>query len=336
VKILARLYLLVLPFFGALFITALLRPAVVQLRELGLPRALATWIVLILGFLVLGGLAFFVINRAIAQYPQLVDQLGNAVSRTRDFLSKRPFHISPSQIDNWEKSLTTELTKHKGSVLSGVLTGVTLLGEVVTGLVICFFSTFFLLYDGDRIWGFVLGLFPDRARRGVDEAGSLAWNRLAGFTRGTFLIACFHAIVVAIALLIIGVPLVAPLALLVFVGSFVPIVGAVIFGGFAALVVFLTHGVVPTIVFLGVLVLDNQIEAHLLQPFLVGRFVRLHPLAVILAITAGGIWGGIVGAIIALPITSVTYAIADYYSRGRPVLVTTDVSGRAVGSLPRR
>jgi predicted PurR-regulated permease PerM len=93
---------------------------------------------------------------------------------------------------------------------------------------------------------------------------------------------------------------------------------------------------VPTIVFLGVLVLDNQIEAHLLQPFLVGRFVRLHPLAVILAITAGGIWGGIVGAIIALPITSVTYAIADYYSRGRPVLVTTDVSGRAVGSLPRR
>jgi predicted PurR-regulated permease PerM len=185
--------------------------------------------------------------------------------------------------------------------------------HLLASAVLAFFVTFFLLYDGENIWRWLVSAFPATTRRGINMAGRQAWNRLAGYVKGTFVIACFHAIVVTITLLILGVPLVAPLGALVFVGSFLPIVGALIFGGLAVIVALITKGAVAAIVLVIVLVADNQIEAHVLQPFLVGRFLRLHPLAVVLAVATGGYLAGIIGAILALPMTAVATAVVGYY-----------------------
>jgi putative heme transporter len=179
-----------------------------------------------------------------------------------------------------------------------------------------FFMTFFLLYDGDRIWAWIVDFFPVTARRRVIGAGLQAWDRLAGFVRGTFVIAVFHAVVAAISLSILRVPLVAPLTLLIFIGSFLPIVGSIIFGSLAVAIALVTRGTVLGGILAAILIVDNQVEAHYLQPVLVGRYVRLHPMAVAIAIAGGGVLEGIPGAVIAVPFVAVVYAVLRYLATG--------------------
>ncbi len=315
-RIAARLYLVTLPFVAGLLFCALLLPLTLWMRRRRVPRGAAAAITVLIAFVVLGGIGFFVVDRAVAEYPTLVDKLGTAISKSRDFLVNGPLHLKSSQVDNWQHSAVDLLNKHRNTVAQGVLTGVQAFSEFLVATVLAFFVTVFLLYDGDRIWDWLVRLFPPRGRAHAHEAGLRAWARLSGFVRGTFLIAVFHGVVVAVALTIMRVPLVAPLALLVFLGSFIPIVGAFLFGGVAVIVTFVAAGLVPAIILIVVLVVDNQIEAHILQPFLVGRYVRLHPLAVALAITAGGLIAGVVGAILAVPMTAAGYAVAHYFATG--------------------
>jgi predicted PurR-regulated permease PerM len=312
VWLLGKLYLLVLPSIAAILISALLRPVVTWFRRRGFPRALATWTTILLGFIVLGGVVFFAVNRIEAEAPQLASQASTLLSHLLHFLRK-DLHISSKTIGSAEHKAISYLNTHRSTLAKGVLSGVLTVAKVVTALVECFFITFFLLYDGENIWRWLVRLFPSRSRSRVHEAGQEAWIRISGWVRGTFVIASFHAIVVSITLVGLGAPLVVPLGLLVFLGSFIPIVGSVIFGGLAALVTLVDLGVVPALILLGVLVVDNQIEAHVLQPFLVGRYVRLHPLAVVLVIAAGGFLEGIEGAIIALPFTSALYAAVESF-----------------------
>jgi predicted PurR-regulated permease PerM len=233
--------------------------------------------------------------------------------------------VQAKNVDNLQNTITKWLDSHRSSVASGLVTGVSVVSEVLVGAVLALFSTFFLLYDGRRIWMFCVRLLPRTGHARADAAAISAWDRISGFVRGTFLIACFHGLVMGVSLAAMGVPLVAPLALLVFLGSFIPIVGVVIFGGLAVLVTFGTKGLVLALVLLGILVVANQIESHVLQPFLVGRYVHLHPLAVALAITAGSVLGGIVGAILAVPVVSATDAVIRSLARGEP-----DPAGAAV------
>lgn len=301
------LYLIVLPMIGAIFLSALLRPVVQFFRRHGFPRALATWTTVLLGFAILGGVIFFVTDRVSAQSGTLAGSLTQLVDHARN-VAIRDFHVRPRSINGLQSKITTYLTKHSTSLLHGVLSGVLVVGEALTGTIIGFFISFFVLYDGDRIWAWLIGLFPVRQRSRIHDAGGEAWMRISGWIRGTFLIAVFHSVVVGITLSLLHAPLVVPLALLVFFGSFLPIVGAVVFGGFAALVTLVDRGLVPALVLVGVLLVDSQIETHLLQPFLVGRYVRLHPLAVVLVIAAGGFLAGVEGAIVALPLTSAMFA----------------------------
>ncbi len=312
-----RLYLLVLPLFGALLVAALLHPLVDFFRHRGFPRALAAWSTIIAAFVVLGGIGFFVVNRTIAEYGALVDQVTHLVNSVTRFLESGPFHLRGAQLDQLKSQVLSSLDHNRSTIAQGVVTGVTTVGEIVTGVVLAFFVTFFFLYDGDRIWAWIAGLFPRTSRGDVRAAGSRAWTRLAGYVRGTFLIAVFHGAVVALTLALMGAPLVAPLALLVFLGSFIPIVGAVVFGGLAALVVLVTQGWLLAVIFVAVLVVDNQIEAHVLQPFLVGHYVRLHPLAIVVVIAGGGFLEGVPGAILAVPIVSAAYAAAQYFAEAR-------------------
>jgi predicted PurR-regulated permease PerM len=168
--------------------------------------------------------------------------------------------------------------------------------------------TIILLADGDRMWEWLVARLPEAARPRVQRAGAPAWQRLSGWIRGTFVIAVFHSGVVAITLVSLGVPLVAPLTVLVFLGSFIPLVGAIVAGSLATLVTFASQGTTAAIVFVIVLLIDNQIEAHVLQPFLVGRYVRLHPFVVAIVITAGALLGGLAGALLAVPFTAALYA----------------------------
>jgi predicted PurR-regulated permease PerM len=308
-RVLARLYLVVLPFVGSLFVVALLLPVVNWLRARGVPRALATAGVLLAGLVGLGLIAWFVTDQVTSQYSDLVNQLSASLARLNKDLTGPPFHLHSNGLEHARTTVTHWLEDHRGTVAAGLVTGVSVVSEALVGVVLAFFTTFFLLYDGTRIWAFLTGLLPVGGRARADGAGASAWRRITGYVRGTFLIACFHGLVMGITLAAAGVPLAAPLALLVFLGSFIPIVGVVVFGGLAVLVTFGTKGLVLALVVTAVLVLANQVESHLLQPFLVGRYVHLHPLAVALSITAGGVLAGIIGAILAVPIVSVVDAV---------------------------
>jgi predicted PurR-regulated permease PerM len=327
VRVLDRLYFVVLPFIGAVFATSLSYPLLRFLRSRGIPRAGAAAITFLLAGIIFGGVSVFVVDRAISQYSELVGQVGQAVTQFRHFLTT-DLHVKSSSTASIGNTIETYLNSHSSSVASGALNGITTVGEALAAFILFLFMTFFLIYDGGAIWGFVVELFPVQARDRVRGAGNQAWARLAGFIRGTFIIAIIHAVVAAVALSILQVPLVAPLSLLIFIGSFLPVVGSIIFGSLAVAVTLVTRGTVPGIVLMGILIVDNQIEAHLLQPLLVGRYVRLHPLAVAVAIAGGGVLGGIIGAVLAVPFVAVVYAVLRFLVTGE------DDTARAAAEHP--
>jgi predicted PurR-regulated permease PerM len=315
VRFMDKLYFIVLPFFAALFATALGYPLVSWFQRKGLPRAFGTWLTVLIATVVFGGVAIFVVNRAISQYPDLVEQVQAAVTKFQHFLTN-DLHIKSSSTSSIEQTITDYLEEHQSAIAEGALSGIATVAETLAGIVLWFFMTFFMLYDGHNIWNWFASLFPAGSRHRVHDAGEQAWSRLEGFVRGTFIIAVFHGIVVAITLTVMGVPLVAPLSLLVFMGSFLPIVGAFLFGGLAVAITFVTQGWVMGVVLIGILIIDNQIEAHVFQPFLVGKYVELHPLAVAVAIAGGGVLEGVYGAVLAVPVVAVVFAVAKSLAAG--------------------
>jgi predicted PurR-regulated permease PerM len=319
-----KLYFVVLPLIVGLLATALAHPLVSFFRRRGLPRAAATWLTVVIAAGVIAGIFYLVVQRASDQYPTLVADLQRTVTSVENFL-KRDLHIGGGTVNNLGNRITTYLQAHQSSIASSGVSVAARAGEVIAGVVLWFFITFFFLYDGDNIWDWIVGLVPPGGRERMRGAGDKAWARVAGFVRGTFLIALIHGLVAGISLEILRVPLVLPLALLVFVGSFIPIVGALAFGGLAVLITFVTRGAVPGIVFIGILVVDNQVEAHILQPFLVGRYVRLHPLVVAISIAGGSLLEGLPGAILAVPFVAVSYAVAKYLFIGEDEALNEEV-----------
>jgi putative heme transporter len=333
-KFIDVMYLILLPFFASLFAVSLAYPLVRYLDNRGLRRWLSTLITVALAVLVLVGISVFVVDRATVEYPDLVNQAAAAVTHFRHFLTV-DLHVKSSSTSSIGTTITNYLDKHSSSVASGALSGITTVGEVIAAAVLWFFITVFLLYDGENVWAWVVRLFPQRARPRVEGAGEVAWDRLAGFVRGTFIIALVHAVVMAVSLTILGVPLVAPLTLLVFIGSFVPIVGSILFGGLAVAITFVTQGTISGIVLIAILVIDNQVEAHVMQPFLVGRYVRLHPLAVALSIAGGAVLQGIAGAVLAVPFVAVVYAVLHYLATGTDPVADESDSPPEEGEPPR-
>jgi predicted PurR-regulated permease PerM len=308
-RVAQQLYLVSLPIAAALLMTALLSPVVTALRRHRVPRGLATALT-VLGMLgVVVGLLTWVVQRAIAEAPTLSSELSAAVQK---------LPISNATLLRLRGQFVDYLQSGSGSLAGGVITGVQTGAEVITGVLLTLLLTIILLADGDRMWGWLVAHLPVTARPRVQRAGLPAWERLSGWIRGTFVIAVFHSVVVAITLAILGVPLVAPLTVLVFLGSFIPLVGAILAGGLATLVTFASQGTTAAIVFVIVLLIDNQVEAHVLQPFLVGRYVRLHPFVVAIVITAGALLGGLAGALLAVPFTAAVYAALTHLPDPHP------------------
>lgn len=316
VDLMGRLTVLVLPLLGALFFTALLQPVASGLRDLRLPRSLAALLAVLLLAVVVAAVAVFAGLRGSSAVPELVDQAGGVVTHLGDLVRRTPLgNGNQMSVDRIQQNVLDYLAAHRNTLLQEVLAGLRLLLETLAALVLGVFFTLYFLYDGEGIWAWLVGLVPEARQERVDLAGRQAWRRVGGFVRGTFVIAAFHGIVVGIVLWLLGTPLIFPLALLVFVGSFIPIVGAVVFGGLALLVTLVSQGVVPALIFLVVLVIENQVEAHVLQPFLVGRFVRLHPVAIAVVITGGGLLAGVPGAIVAIPLVSAVHGAVKVLRR---------------------
>jgi predicted PurR-regulated permease PerM len=307
-KFILKIEVVVLPVLAALVFTALLRPVSVRLQAHGVPRILATWMTFGLAVIVVLGIGTLVVYRSVHEWHSLITDLNATSTKLRNYLSKPPFNLKSTDLSNLQQKAVAQLNQHRGAIVNGVLSGASVAGEALAGIVLAAFITFFLLYDGEHIWRFVSSPLRSRTAERADRAALAAWSTLSGYIRGSVLIAGFHAIVMGVSLIILRVPLVAPIALLVFITSFIPLVGVLVGGGAAVFVTFGTQGVKDGVILLIILIITHQAEGHLLQPFVMGRSVRLHPLAIALALTIGTILEGIVGAIVAVPLVAMVHA----------------------------
>jgi predicted PurR-regulated permease PerM len=317
-RVIGLLAIVVVPCTAALLLTALLQPLKARLRRAGLPSLAATWCTLLVGALVLGGLVMLVTNRVSADYPVLVEETRHTTTQVEAWLSGAPFHLKNSSVQGALNNIPGYLSKHKALVEGTVVAGGKIAAEFFGGLVLMIFVMFFLIKDGERIWSWLIsGLHGDAAGR-VNRAGHAAWLAVVYYMRGTVAVAAIHAVVIGLTLYIMGAPLVIPLAVLVFVAAFVPLVGLLVAGALAIMVVLAAKGWVAAVILLGVLIVEDQLEGHLLQPQVVGRVIRLHPLAVILSLAVGGVLAGIVGAVVAIPIVAVITRAVPELRRGDP------------------
>jgi len=303
-RVAALLYIVVVPCAAAILLTALLQPLTAPLRRRGMSPLAATWCILLLAIVLLGGAGWLVTTRVQADYPSLVTQFKHTTAQVQAWLAGPPFHLHTGSLQQLSNDVVKYLSQHKSAVEGTVVTGSRIVVELLAGVVLCFFVSFFLIKDGTRIWQWLTSRFQPERRRRADLAGAAAWQAVVYYVRGTVAIAAIHAVVLGVTLTIIGAPLVAPLALFMFVAAFVPLLGVLVAGAVALLVVLATKGWIAAIIVLIVMVVMNQLEGHLLQPQVVGKMVRLHPLAVILVLAVGGVVAGIAGAVVAVPITA--------------------------------
>jgi putative heme transporter len=302
--IVEKLEVIIVPVLLALMISALLVPIVDWLDRRGLPRGAAVALVVVGGFALLGGILTFVVSQFVVGLPDLTEQVARSIEVARRWLINGPAHLRGEQLDNARNGAIEALHNNQSKLTSGALSTAATVTELVTAAVLVLFTLIFFLYGGRNIFAYVSGIFPAHVRERVLEAGRAGYGSLIGYVRATFLVALTDAAGVGAGLAIMGVPLALPLASLVFFGAFIPLVGAVIAGFLAVVVALLAKGFVYALLTLGLLVVINQLEAHLLQPLVMGRAVSIHPLAVVLAISAGSVLAGIVGALLAVPTTA--------------------------------
>ena len=256
---------------------------------------------LLTGLAVVGGLLTFVVSQFVTGLPGLIDQVTESIDRTRIRLINGPLGLSRDQINQAGDSVIGTLRGHQEQLTSGALSTAGTLTELVTGALLALFTLIFFLHGGRNIWQFVTQVLPCTVRERVRDAGR-SGHSLIGYVRATFLVALVDAVGIGTGLAIMGVPLALPLASLVFLGAFIPLVGAVVSGVLAVVVALLAKGIVYALLTFGLIIAVQQLEAHVLQPFVMGRAVSIHPLAVVLGIAAGSVIAGIVGALLTVPV----------------------------------
>jgi predicted PurR-regulated permease PerM len=305
-KVAVVLRLLVLPFIAALLLTALLQPLTARLRRLGMPRLAAAWCTLLAAIVVLAGLGVLVANRVQADYPRLAAEVQRTAHKVQIYLTGPPFRLKGIRLEQLSSKLLKYLSQHQSVVAGTVVAGGRIFLESLTGLILTIFITFFLLKDGSKIWTWLIsGLRHPVARTRAEDAGVVAWHVLGSYVRGTTVVAAIHALAIGLALWILGVPLLVPLVILIFLAAYVPLVGILVVGALAITMTLATRGWIAAVILLVVFLAENQLDSHLLQPLVVGRAVRLHPLGIIVVLAVGGIAAGIPGAIVAVPTTAV-------------------------------
>ncbi|WP_079063015.1 AI-2E family transporter [Peterkaempfera griseoplana] len=314
-RVVTTLRIVALAFMAALLIAALLQPTVAWLRRHGLPRALAAALTFLSGLVGIGLVGWFVVWQVTTNLESVTSRVQEGVDQLRDWLVKGPLHLTDKQISDFAKQISKAIGTNSDAITSAGFTGVTIAVEVLTGVVLAAFCTFFLLYDGERIWQWTLRGLPRHSRYAMAGAGPRAWATLTSYVRGTVLVAFIDSVCIGIGIELLNVPLAVPLAVIIFLGAFVPLVGALVTGTVAVLIALVTQGPFTAAMVLVVLVAVQQIEGHLLQPLILGRAVRVHPLAVVLAVASGSIVAGIGGAVVSVPLVAVTNTVVGYLRR---------------------
>jgi predicted PurR-regulated permease PerM len=299
--LLLKLEILFVPVALATILAALLMPVVDFLDKRGAPRGGAVALVLLSGFAVFGGLLTFVVTQFVEGAPALVSQVSASIEGVGKWLTDGPLQVSDQQINQARDTAINALQSNQEKLTSGALSTAGTLTEILTGALLVLFTLIFLLHGGRNIFGFVTKVFPVSVRDRVRDAGRAGFRSLIGYVRATFLVALVDAVGIGVGLAIMGVPLALPLASLVFMGAFVPLVGAVLTGFLAVVVALIAKGWIYALIALGLIIAVQQLEAHVLQPLVMGRAVSIHPLAIVLVIAGGAVLAGIVGALLAVP-----------------------------------
>lgn len=313
---LSHVALVVLPVIGALLLATFLEPPAAWLKGRGVPDALASLVTVLGGLAVLAGIGVVIVPPLVGAVDDLSGELTEAIDAAEDWLLTGPLELSQEQLRNGVDQAADQLRDSVGTITDQVVSGAILVAEVMAGIALTIVLLFFFLKDGPRMWEWIVGLFAAR-RQEVDDLGRRAWVALGGFIRGQTLVALVDAVFIGLALLIIGIPLVLPLAVITFFGAYIPIVGAFVSGLLAVLVALVSEGLLAAVLALAAIILVQQVEGNVLQPVIVGRAVSLHPVAVLLAVTTGGVLYGIIGAFLAVPLTAVAATIGGYMREQR-------------------
>ncbi len=320
---LVQLRLVVVPVLIAIVLAAAVTP-VVTVLDGRLPRLVAVWIAMLTGFAALVAVGWIVVRGIRNEWEELRDQAEQGFEEFQRFLTSGPIPIDAAQLDQ-ARDAVLELLQGE-QVRTGALAGATAAAEVVAGMFLGVVLLFFLLKDGERIWTFFLQPATGHRRRRLELVGRRSVEVLGGYVRGTAVVALVDAVIIGIALAVLGVPLAFPLALVVFLGAFIPLVGATVAGILAALVALVANGPVVALIVVGVVIAVNQLEGDILAPVVLGKALSLHPLAILLALTAGTILAGIIGALLAVPLAAVAWTAVTTWAEDKRR--TTEQEGR--------
>ncbi|KAJ1684715.1 hypothetical protein LUZ63_019986 [Rhynchospora breviuscula] len=302
------------PLIISLLAAALLGPAVRRLDRLGVPHKLSALLVVVLGLGAIALLLVFVVSQILSGVEDLSTQVVDALDQVRTWLRDGPLGISDADLQSALTSLQESVSSTGGRFVGYATEFGTAVGHVVAGAFIVLFATYFFLADGPLIWTWAVRILPRDSRPRVDSSGWVAWRSLTQFVRATVVVAAVDAVGIVIVALILKVPFVVALGVLVFLGAFIPLVGATVSGFVAVLVALIAQGPIVALLMLGGVILVQQVEAHILQPFVMGRLVSVHPLGVIVAIGLGVLLAGVAGALVAVPFAAALNAVAQHLS----------------------
>ena len=311
-----ELRLIVIPLLLAIVIAALLVPFSSFLQRHHWPKWLAIVVAELGIVVVIGGLLFLVVTQVYSGFDDLSRQTVESYDDLKTWLLEGPLHLTETDINQYAQQALAAVQQDSGMLVSGALSVGSTVGHVLTGVLLTLFSTLFILIDGPNIWRWVVRLFPHRARGAVDGAGRAGWVTLTNFVKVQILVAFVDAVGIGLGSFFLGVPLAIPIGVLVFLGSFVPVIGAVVTGALAVFIALVYNGPVIALILLIVVLGVQQLEGHILQPLIMGSAVKVHPLAVVLAVAGGSIVAGIAGAFFAVPVVATLNVMVNYVASG--------------------
>lgn len=312
----AQLSFLVIPLFVAVLLAALAAPVSIALRKLRFPRWLATITTLVVFLVVVGGLVYLVINEVVRGWESLQARTILAYDDFVQYLLDSPLQVTESQLNEWVTALATEFNIDSSWILSGALSVTSSVGSWLVGAGIAIFALIFFIHDGARIWEYVVSWFPALARPAILGASRSGWSTLIEFVKVQIFVAFVDALGIGLGALFLGLPLVVPIAVAVFLGAFIPIVGGTVAAALAILVALVYEGPVTALIMLIIVLAVQQLEGQILQPLIMGPALRIHPLAVVLSIAAGGYLAGIAGVLFAVPVVAFTNVAVKYLAAG--------------------
>lgn len=313
----ARLTLVVVPTLIAVLVASVLHPAAARLVQRGVPAVLAVLAVFVLALVAIGGSAALIVPAVADEVGTFSDTVSTAQDGLAGWLEDEPWGLSRSDVNRYIDQVGQQLVDNRDRIVTGVLGAAAGFLQIVAATALALVLSFFFVKDRDRIWGWIVDQFPRHRRDEALEAGRRAWDAMQGYLRGVTIIALVDAVLIGIALVIVQVPLALPLSVLVFLGAFVPIVGAFVSGLVAVFVALMTRGIAEAAIIAVAITAIQQLEGNVLQPVVMGRTVKLHPVVILLTVACGAIVAGVAGAFLSVPIVATTTAAGSYLKERR-------------------